>query len=108
MVNKSILKRTGQRPDYHENNLQTATSESTISVFDGPAFILSDVESTAQIENTQISPIASHRLFRPLGLLIGIFGRVLNWLNGTGSSQIDIHRIETRNDQHLGLRKWNL
>jgi len=80
MVNKSILKRTGQRPDYHENNLETATSESTISVL----------------------------LFRSLGLLIGIFGRVLNWLNGTGSSQIDIHRIKTRNDQYLGLRKWNL
>jgi len=108
MVNKSMLRRTGKRPDYQENNLETATAESTTSVFDGSAFILSDVESTAQIENTQISPIASHRLFQSLGLLISIFGRVLNWLNGTGSSQIDIHRIKTRNDQHLGLRKWNL
>jgi len=108
MVNKSILKRTGKRPDYQENNLETATSESTISVLDGSASILSDVESTAQIQNTQISTIGSHRLFRSLGLLIGIFGRVLNRLNGIGSSEIDVHRMESRRNEELGLRKWNL
>ena len=108
MVNKSILKRTGKRPDYQENNLETATSESTISVLDGSASILSDVESTAQIQNTQISTIGSHRLFRSLGLLIGILGRVLNRLNGIGSSEIDVHRMESRRNEELGLRKWNL
>jgi len=48
------------------------------------------------------------RVFNARSFMIAVFGRLLKRINGIGSNQIDLRRMERRNDWQLGMRKWNL
>lgn len=48
------------------------------------------------------------RLFDVRIFIIAVFSRLLKWLNGVGSNEIDLRRLERRNDSQLGIRRWSL
>lgn len=108
MVYKTTLKKAGDMVGHQNDYIGTVVSESTTSVIDGTTLNLSDVELTDIAEVTPASPGIRYLISKRFVVLVNFFCRVLSWLNGSGSSEIDVHRMETHNDQHLGLRKWNL
>ena len=78
--------------------------------------IIADDESTTQVriwvadkeKISTTSPDTKHIFTKLFAIIIGSISSLLNWLNGSGSTDIDEQRMKTRCDQQLGLRKWNL
>ena len=89
-------------------NLETVALESTPLATNETDFILSATEKTFQTETKSKSYGVSNRYSKYVSLLVTFFSRILSWLNGFGGSRIDVHRMESRSNEQLGLRKWNL
>jgi len=108
MSKTTIVKNGSAKIGQQEKNLEMAASESTLSATNETDFILSDTGKTFQTETRLKSYGASNGFSKCISLLVTFFGRILGWLNGFGGSEIDVHRIESRRNEQLGLRKWNL
>ena len=108
MKNTTMVNNRRGKIDQQENNLEIVVSESTPSATDEMDFILSDSEKTVKAETKSKSYGVNNGFSKCISLLVAFFGRILSWLNGSGSSEIDVHRMESRSNQQLGLRKWNL
>ena len=108
MSNTTIVKNGRAKIGQQERNLEMVASESTPSATNETDFILSDTEKTFQTQ-TKSKPYGVNNGFSEcISLLVTFFGRILSWLNGSGGSEIDVHRMESRRNEQLGLRKWNL
>jgi hypothetical protein len=90
------------------NNLKPVGLKSTTSVANRVVFNLYDMRVLNQVEVLQPSPYIKKKTNKFYILLIRFFTRLFKWANGVGSSNIDLHRMEHRSDQQLGIRKWNL
>lgn len=108
MSNTTIVNDGREKIGQQEKNLEMVASESMPSATDETDFILSDTEKTIQTETKSKSYVVNNGFSKCINLLVAFFGRILSWLNGSGSSEIDVHRMESRSNEQLGLRKWNL
>ena len=108
MKNSTVINKIRRETGQQEKNLEMVVSESTTSAIDETDFILSDTEKTIQAETKSKSYGVNNGFSKCISLLVTFFGRILSWLNGFGSSEIDVHRMETRSNEQMGLRKWNL
>jgi len=108
MSNTTIIKNGRTKIDQQEKTLEIIASESTPSVTNEMDFILSDTEKTFQTETGSKSYGVNNGLSEFISLLVTFSGRIFSWLNGFGASEIDVHRVESRRSEQLGLRKWNL
>jgi len=108
MSNTTIVNNGRPKIGQQKKNLEMVGSESTRSVTNETDFILSDTEKTFQTETKSKSYGVNNGFSKCVSLLVTFFSRILSWLNGSGGSEIDVHRMESRRNEQLGLRKWNL
>jgi prephenate dehydratase len=108
MSNTTIVKNGSAKIGQQEKDLEMVASEATLSATNETYFILSDTERPFQTETESKSYDASNGFSKCISLLVTFGGRILSFLNGFGGSEIDVHRIESRRNEQLGLRKWNL
>ena len=108
MSNTTIVNNGRGKIGQQEKNLEMVASGSTPSAIDETDFILSDTEKTIQAETKSKSYGVNNGFSKCISLLVTFFGRILSRLNGFGGSEIDVHRMESRRNEQLGLRKWNL
>ena len=108
MNNTTIVHDGRRKIGRQEKNLEMVASESTPSATSETAFVLSDTGKTFQTETKAKSYGANNGFAKCISLLVTFSGRIASWLNGFGSSEIDVHRMESRHNEQLGLRKWNL
>lgn len=81
-------------------------SKATIITVNG---VGSDSSNLKQIDNTKdLTQSSDNNKKLKRSSLVAFFSTVFNWLNGSNSSEINVYRMERRNDQQLGIRKWNL
>jgi hypothetical protein len=71
-------------------------------------FILPDSERTFQIETRSKSYGINKAFSGYVSSLVSFFGRIVSFLDGFDGSKVDVHRMESRRKEQLGLRKWNL
>ena len=108
MSNTTIVKNGKGKIGQRERNLEMVASESTLSASNEADFILSDTEKTLQTETRSKSYGINNGFSKCISLLVTFSRRILSCLNGFGGSEIDVHRMESRRNEQLGLRKWNL
>ena len=108
MSNTTIVKNGKRKIGQQEKNLEMVALESTPSATNETDFVLPDIEKTFQTETKSKSYGVNDGFSKFISLLVIFFGRILSWLNGFGGSEIDEHRMESRRNEQLGLRKWNL
>jgi hypothetical protein len=108
MSNTTIVNNGRPKIGQQKRNLEMVASGSTPLASNETDFILSDTEKTFQTETKSKSYGVSNGFSKYISLLVTFFGRVLSWLHGSGGSEIDVHRMESRRNEQLGLRKWNL
>lgn len=108
MSNTTIVKNGKGKTAQQEKNLEMVALESRPSATNETDFILPDTEKTFQTETEAKSYGVSNGFSKCISLLVVFSGRVLSWLNGFGGTEIDVHRMENRRKEQLGLRKWNL
>lgn len=108
MSNTTIVNNGKGKIGQQEKNLGMVALESTPSATNEKDFILSNTEKTFQTETKSKSYSVNNGFSKCISLLVIFFGRILSWLNGFGGSEIDVHRMESRRNEQLGLRKWNL
>lgn len=109
MSKTTIVNNRRREIGYQKKNLKMVALESTPSATSETAFILSDTGNTFPTETKSKSyGVNNNRLSKWAGLIVTFFGRILSWLNGFGGSAIDVQRMESRRNEQLGFRKWNL
>ena len=108
MSNRTIVDNGRATIGQQERNLEMVASESTLPASNEADFILSDTEKTFQIETRSKSYGVNNGFSKCISLLVIFSRRILSYLNGFGGSEIDVHRMESRRNEQLGLRKWNL
>jgi hypothetical protein len=96
-----VEKRNGK-----QNNDLEWISKATIITDNG---VGSDSSNLKQIDNAKdLTQSSDNNKKSKRSSLVVFFSTIFNWLNGSNSSEIDVNRMERRNDQQLGIRKWNL
>ena len=108
MRNTAIVNSGSVKVGQQEKNLKMVASESTPAATNETDLILSDTERPFHIETRSKSYGINNGFSKCISLLVTFSGRILSFLNGFGGSEIDVHRIESRRKEQLGLRKWNL
>jgi len=108
MRNTAIVDSGSVKVGQQEKNLKMVASESAPAATNETDFILSNTEKTFQTATKSKSYGVNNGFSKCISLLVVFFGRILSWLNGFGGTEIDVHRMESRRKEQLGLRKWNL
>ena len=108
MSNTTIVNNGRRKIGQQEKNLEMAALESTPSATNETALILSDTEKTFQTETKSKFYVVNNGFARCSSLIVTFSNRILSWLNGFGGSEIDVRRMESRHNEQLGPRKWNL
>ena len=108
MSNTTIVNNGRRKIGQQKRNLEMVASGSTPLASNETDFILPDIEKTFQAETRTKSYGVNNGFCKSISLLVTFFGRILSWLNDFGGSKIDVHRMESRHNEQLGLRKWNL
>ena len=108
MSKTTIVNNRRREIGYQKKNLKMVALKSTPLATNETAFILSDTGKTFQTATKSRPYGVNNRFAGCISLLVTFYGRILSWLNGFGGSEIDVHRMESRRNEQLGLRKWNL
>jgi len=108
MSNTTIVNNGRRKIGQQKKNLEMVGSESTPSATNEKDFILSDTEKAFQTETKSKSYGVNNGFFKYISLPVTFFSRIFSWLNGFGGSEIDAHQMESRRNEQVGLRKWNL
>jgi hypothetical protein len=108
MGNTTIVNNRRARIDQRERSLKMVAPESAPAATNQTDFILTDTERTFQIGTGSKSYGVDKAFSRYVGSLVSFFGRIVSFLNGFGGSKVDVHRMESRRKEQLGLRRWNL
>ena len=96
------------KTDRKEIKLELVINESTTPIADNLISQLPEIKPAASTETLPVFLHIIYKISKRVGLIVTLFKHIFKWLNGLGSNEIDVQRMESRNDQQLGIRKWNL
>jgi len=96
------------KTDRKEIKLELVINESTTPIADNLIYQLPEIKPACSTETIAVSRDFKYKIAKRVGLIVALLKQIFNWLNGFGSNEIDVQRMESRNDQQLGIRKWNL
>jgi hypothetical protein len=88
--------------------LELVIGEPITPIADNLTSQLSQIIPACDTETLPVSSDFKNKIAKQVGFIFALFKQIFNWLNGIGSNEIDVQRMENRNDQQLGIRKWNL
>ena len=96
------------KTDRKEIKLELVINESITPIANNLTSQLPQIKAARSTETLPVSSDLKNKIAKRVGFIVALFKQIFNWLNGIGSNEIDVQRMESRNDQQLGIRKWNL
>jgi hypothetical protein len=96
------------KTDRKEIKLELVINESITPIANNLTSQLPQIKAARSTETLPVSSDFKNKIAKRVGFIVALFKQIFNWLNGIGSNEIDVQRMESRNDQQLGIRKWNL